>query len=115
MLDAPASHEAPPPHAPVHDYQHHRHRDPPTDPTPEEPPPSYDDTTALIGAPPGYGTFRPYADGSSTASSEVETTDRSLPECVGQVLVVFIFVSLMYGFWKAINVPDESPVTSWLG
>jgi hypothetical protein len=60
-------------------------------------------------APPGYGTFRPYADESSIASSEVESTDRALPEWFGQALVVFVFLCLIYGFYEFITAPDDTP------
>ena len=68
----------------------------------------------MSSAPPGYGTFRHYTDDSSMASSEVETTDRALPEWVGQFLVVFIFLCLIYGFWKFVNSPDM-PNGEWPG
>jgi hypothetical protein len=60
-----------------------------------------------MGAPPGYGTFTPYTDDSSIISSEADNTDRALPEWVGQALVVFIFLSIVYGFWAFINAPDQ--------
>ncbi|KAF2679096.1 hypothetical protein K458DRAFT_408357 [Lentithecium fluviatile CBS 122367] len=82
---------------------------------PDEPPPSYDDAThsssspLLVGPPPDYGTYRAYPepDESSIASSEIETTDRSLPEWVGQLLVVGVFVGIIYGFWKMVNDPPD--------
>ncbi|PSN62363.1 hypothetical protein BS50DRAFT_638011 [Corynespora cassiicola Philippines] len=83
-------------------------------PPPDEPPPSYDDAThsastpLLVGPPPDYGTYRAYPepDQSSVASSDIEQSDRSLPEWVGQILVVFVFVAIIYGFWKLVNDPD---------
>ena len=86
-----------------------------TPPIPDEPPPSYDAATRLesapllAGPPPDYGAFRAYddADESSIASSEAETRDRSLPEWLGQALVVFMFVCIMYGFWRLITAPDR--------
>ncbi|KAF7681566.1 hypothetical protein GT037_000542 [Alternaria burnsii] len=104
MHDAQASHDPPPapppadafqPDLPPHEY-----------PPPDEPPPSYHDAIGMTGAPPGYGTFRPYSEESSIASSEVESTHRALPEWFGQALVVFIFICLIYGFWEFINTPD---------
>jgi len=82
----------------------------------DDPPPSYEDTVGAIGAPPGYGTFPLYTEESSIASSEVESSDRALPEWVGQSLVVFVFISIIYGFWKFINTPDDlSPIDGWPG
>lgn len=81
-------------------------------PPPEDPPPSYDDATRssnaplLVGPPPDYGTaYRAYPepDTSSTASSDIERTNRSLPEWVGQALVVFCFVAIIYGFFSLAN------------
>ncbi|KAG9192464.1 hypothetical protein G6011_11198 [Alternaria panax] len=118
-----ASHD--PPSAPPPDTVHHHHNphphhhDPPAHmPPPEHPPhdelpPSYHDAVGMTGAPPGYGTFRPYSDGSSVASSQVESTHRALPEWVGQALVVFVFVCLIYGFWEFINTPDAP--SEWPG
>ncbi|KAH6859981.1 hypothetical protein CC77DRAFT_1091473 [Alternaria alternata] len=118
---APASHDPPPAPPPADTFQpdhHHHHHDPDHDhnspvhlppheyPPPDEPPPSYDDAVGMTGAPPGYGTFRPYSEESSIASSEVESTHRALPEWFGQALVVFIFICLIYGFWEFINTPD---------
>ncbi|KAF9701386.1 hypothetical protein EKO04_000813 [Ascochyta lentis] len=89
----------------------------PTSP-PEEPPPSYDDAThsssspLLVGPPPDYGAFRAYVDPdeSSEASSEVEGTDQSLQEWLGQAFGILAFVGFMYGFWRIINQPDiEGP------
>ncbi|CAO2656400.1 Nn.00g052030.m01.CDS01 [Neocucurbitaria sp. VM-36] len=105
-----ASQGEPPPAPPIDNYHHHHHHLPP-----DEPPPSYDDATGsasaplLVGPPPDYGAFRAYAepDESSIASSEVEATDRSLPEWVGQALVVFVFVTIIYGFYRIINAPDS--------
>jgi hypothetical protein len=80
-------------------------------PPPDYPPPSYDDATGpataplLAGAPPGYGTTFP--DQSSIASSEVEDSDTTLPEWLGQALVVLIFVSIIYGFLRIVNAPDR--------
>ncbi|KAH6872420.1 hypothetical protein BKA58DRAFT_400660 [Alternaria rosae] len=115
-----ASHDAPsaPPadtFASDHHHHHLSHHDPPVhvppheDPPYDEPPPSYDDAVGTTGAPPGYGTFRPYTDESSIASSEVESTHRALPEWFGQALVVFVFLCLIYGFWEFINAPDVPP------
>jgi len=106
---------APPPPADGNSDHHHHHHDPRAPSPPDYPPPSYDDATRsdaaplLAGPPPNYGAFRAYgdADESSIASSEVESADRTLPEWVGQALVVFVFVSIMYGFWKIINAPDN--------
>ncbi|KAL1800110.1 hypothetical protein ACET3X_000452 [Alternaria dauci] len=115
---APASHDpplAPPPadtSQPDHHHHHHHDHDPPIylppheNPPPDEPPPSYDDAVGMTGAPPGYGTFRPYTDESSIASSEVEPTQRALPEWLGQVLVVLVFICIIYGFCHFINTPD---------
>ncbi|KAH7085907.1 hypothetical protein BKA63DRAFT_560533 [Paraphoma chrysanthemicola] len=118
MHDHAPSEAAPP--LPVNDsnehhHHHHYHHGPRTPSPPDYPPPSYDDATRsetaplLAGPPPNYGAFRAYVDPdeSSIASSEVESADRSLPEWVGQALVVFLFVSIMYGFWKVINAPDS--------
>ncbi|KAF1843992.1 uncharacterized protein K460DRAFT_317036 [Cucurbitaria berberidis CBS 394.84] len=97
-----------PPAPQIDNYHHARH-----DPPPNYPPPSYDDATGspaallLVGPPPDYGAFRTYHDESSIASSEVEATDRSLPEWVGQALVVFVFVTIIYGFYRIINTPDS--------
>ncbi|KAF1839796.1 hypothetical protein BDW02DRAFT_593662 [Decorospora gaudefroyi] len=102
----PAPAEPPPP--PADSYQHHHpHAHDPH--PPDEPPPSYDDAIGNSAAPPSYGTFRPYTDESSIASSEVEPTDRALPEWFGQALVVFIFLCIIYGFWEFINAADELP------
>jgi hypothetical protein len=87
------------------------HIPPPDDPPPEYAPPSYDDAThsatapLLVGPPPDYGTYRAYPspDASSIASSEIEETSRSLPEWVGQALVVMCFVGIIYGFWRLVN------------
>ncbi|KAF2869082.1 hypothetical protein BDV95DRAFT_457828, partial [Massariosphaeria phaeospora] len=81
---------------------------------PDDPPPSYDDATRsstvplLVGPPPNYGTYEPYSepDASSVASSEIEQIDRSLPEWVGQAMVVLCFVGVIYIFWRFINDPD---------
>ncbi|KAH8724669.1 hypothetical protein GQ44DRAFT_772999 [Phaeosphaeriaceae sp. PMI808] len=84
----------------------------------EDPPPSYHEaiasTTAplLVGAPPDYGAFRAYPepDHSSIASSQVgysDRSDRTCSEWVGQALVVFVFVTIIYAFWKLINAPDH--------
>jgi len=105
----------PPPPPPSSD--HHHHYAPHDPPPPDYPPPSYDDATRsgtvplLVGAPPDYGAFRAYTepDESSLASSEVESTGRTLPEWVGQALVVVMFVSIIYGFWTVINAPDTDP------
>jgi hypothetical protein len=59
----------------------------------------------LAGAPPGYGTTFP--DQSSIASSEVEDTETTLAEWIGQALVVGIFIGIVYGFWRVINTPDR--------
>ncbi|KAF2242183.1 hypothetical protein BU26DRAFT_571411 [Trematosphaeria pertusa] len=93
--------------------QHAAYQFPPP-PPPDEPPPSYDDAThsssspLLVGPPPNYGTDQAYAEPaeSSVASSEIESTDRSLPEWVGQALVVIVFIGIIYGFWKLVNDPD---------
>ncbi|KAF2129877.1 hypothetical protein P153DRAFT_356554 [Dothidotthia symphoricarpi CBS 119687] len=86
---------------------------------PDEPPPSYDDATQsstaplLVGPPPDYGTYRAYSDPdpdleeSSVASSDTGRNDGSLPVWVGQALVVLVFVSIMYGFWRFITAPDD--------
>lgn len=87
---------------------------PPDDPPPAYAPPSYEDAThsstapLLVGPPTDYGTQRAYPsrDTSSVASSDIERTTRSLPEWVGQALVVFCFVGIIYGFWKLVNDPD---------
>ncbi|KAH7401419.1 hypothetical protein BKA66DRAFT_565059 [Pyrenochaeta sp. MPI-SDFR-AT-0127] len=106
-----AIHDNPP--APPTDDHHHHHIHIPHDLPPDYPPPSYDDATGsetaplLVGPPPDYGAFRAYSDASSMASSEVEATDRSLPEWVGQALVVFVFVVIIYGFYRVISVPDS--------
>jgi hypothetical protein len=95
-----------------HDEHHHHHHIIHTPPPPDDPPPSYDDATAsataplLLGAPPGYGTTFP--DQSSIASSDLDESDRSLPEWIGQALVVCVFVSITYGFWRIINAPNKS-------
>jgi hypothetical protein len=129
---AKASHDPPPPPPPVDDFQyHHHHHDPPVHlpphehpphheyPPSNEPPPTYDEAISNGAAPPGYGTFRPfrpYTDESSIASSEVESTDRALPEWFGQLLVVFIFLCLIYGFYEFITSPDDStPNYEWPG
>lgn len=106
--------DSPAPPTVDHDsHHHHHHDDTHHEPLPDYPPPSYDDATGsetaplLVGPPPDYGAFRAYSDASSLASSEVEATDRSLPEWVGQSLVVFVFVAIIYGFYKVINAPDS--------
>jgi hypothetical protein len=112
-IEAPAA--APPPAAiadPPHNHHHHdHHHDIHASPPPDYPPPSYDDATSsttaplLAGAPPGYGTTFP--DQSSIASSELEDAETTLPEWVGQALVVLVFVAITYGFWRIINAPDS--------
>jgi hypothetical protein len=37
----------------------------------------------------------------------VEATERTLPEWIGQIFVVIIFVAIIYGFWSVINAPDS--------
>ncbi|KAF2704206.1 hypothetical protein K504DRAFT_462779 [Pleomassaria siparia CBS 279.74] len=85
---------------------------------PDDPPPSYDDAThssytpLLVGPPPDYGTaYRAYPepDASSVASSDIERSNRSLPEWVGQALVVFCFVAIIYGFFSLVNDTDNLP------
>ncbi|KAL5121072.1 hypothetical protein ACEQ8H_000923 [Pleosporales sp. CAS-2024a] len=97
-------------HTPPATITHHPYHDMAPSPPPDYPPPSYNDATnassapLLAGAPPGYGTTFP--DQSSIASSELEDSDRLLPEWIGQALVVLVFVSITYGFWRIINAPD---------
>ncbi|KAF2018321.1 hypothetical protein BU24DRAFT_461271 [Aaosphaeria arxii CBS 175.79] len=87
---------------------------------PEEPPPSYDDAThsshspLLVGPPPDYGTYRAYPspDVSSVASSDIEGTSRSLPEWVGQAMVVLCFLGIIYGFWRVVNDPNFGGLSS---
>lgn len=93
---------------------------------PDEPPPSYDDATQsaatplLVGPPPGYGTHTAYSEHdpdleeSSVASSDIERSDASLSESIGQVLGMLIFFSIMYGFWRFINTPADPP-NGWFG
>jgi hypothetical protein len=96
---------------PPHEHPSHR-----THPPSDEPPPTYDEAIGSGAAPPpGYGTFRPYADESSVASSEVESTGRALPEWFGQLLVVFVFLCLIYGFYEFITTPDDTPNYYWPG
>ncbi|KAF2793679.1 hypothetical protein K505DRAFT_375166 [Melanomma pulvis-pyrius CBS 109.77] len=95
---------------------------------PDDPPPSYDDAThssitpLLVGPPPDYGTgyragpdyytgFRPgpVPGASSTASSDTEVTSRSLPEWVGQALVVFCFVFILSALFTLLNDSDGLP------
>ncbi|OCK86142.1 hypothetical protein K432DRAFT_399589 [Lepidopterella palustris CBS 459.81] len=92
-------------------YAHHHTRTPPH---PNELPPSYDDAThspsapLLVGPPPTYGTDQqayPEPDQSSI-SSELEDTTRTLPEWVGQGLVVLCFLGILYGLYKLVNDPD---------
>ncbi|USP73340.1 hypothetical protein yc1106_00614 [Curvularia clavata] len=78
----------------------------------DEPPPSYDDAVAISGAPPGYGTFTHFPEDSSIASSEVDSSDRALPEWLGQLLVVLIFLGLIYGFWRFVH-DDDMPDDGW--
>ncbi|KAF2122139.1 hypothetical protein BDV96DRAFT_640202 [Lophiotrema nucula] len=86
-------------------------------PPPDEPPPSYADAThsssspLLVGPPPNYGTYRAYTepDESSVSSSDIESTSRSLPEWVGQALVVLSFLFIIYCFWKLVNDTDGFP------
>ncbi|CAE7210179.1 hypothetical protein CFE70_009272 [Pyrenophora teres f. teres 0-1] len=120
MHDAGLVSHDPSPGPPVRTFVHNN--DVPFYPAPDDSlldddaPPSYEDTVGIVGAPPGYGTFRPYTEESSIASSEVESSDRALPEWVGQGLVVFIFISIIYGFWRFINAPDDlSPIGVWPG
>ncbi|ORX98612.1 hypothetical protein BCR34DRAFT_606885 [Clohesyomyces aquaticus] len=85
-------------------------------PPPDDPPPSYEDAThsssspLLVGPPPNYGTYRAYPepdpDPSSTASSDIEETTRSLPEWVGQAMVVLVFLAILYGFFRLVNDTD---------
>jgi hypothetical protein len=64
----------------------------------------------MAGPPPNYGTVRAYPelepDASSTASSDIEETTRSLPEWVGQALVVLVFLAILYGFFRLVNDTD---------
>jgi hypothetical protein len=87
----------------------------PDDPLPAYDPPSYDDATRsstapLLSGPPvySYGTYRAYPEPEyhSEASSDIEETTRSLPEWVGQALVVFAFLAIIYGFWEFVHDAD---------
>jgi hypothetical protein len=111
---APASYDPPsaPPVDTFHDHHHHDDLLPDEPPYLRDPPPSYDDAVAISGAPPGYGTFGHYTEDSSIASSEVEPTDRALPEWLGQLLVVLIFLCLIYGFWQFVH-GDDLPDGGW--
>jgi hypothetical protein len=112
LMDSANNPQADVPAPPAIDHHQQQHHDVHNSPPPDYPPPSYADATnsssapLLAGAPPGYGTTFP--DQSSIASSELEDTDRSLPEWIGQALVVFVFVSITYGFWRIINAPERS-------
>lgn len=52
-----------------------------------------------------YGTYRAFPDleAQSDTSSDIEESSRSLPEWVGQALVVFVFLSIIYGFWEFVH------------
>ncbi|OAL46205.1 hypothetical protein IQ07DRAFT_603583 [Pyrenochaeta sp. DS3sAY3a] len=101
-------------HDPVHNthehHDHHRHHhSPPHDSPPNYPPPPYEEgppetNPLLIGQPPDYGAFDRF---SSQASSEIQETERSLPESAGQMIVVFVFVAIIYAFYRVINAPDD--------
>lgn len=83
-------------------------------PPPEEPLPSYDDaihsstSPLLVGPPPDYGAFRAYVDPdeSSEASSDADDTEQYLPERIGQVFTMCMFVGILYLFWNIIAQPD---------
>lgn len=62
-----------------------------------------------------YGTQGGFPDleAGSYASSDVEESSRSLPEWVGQALVVFIFLSIIYGFWEYVIHSDSDPLDGW--
>jgi hypothetical protein len=55
-----------------------------------------------------YGTHRAYPepDFHSEVSSDIEETTRSLPEWVGQALVVLAFLTIIYGFWEFVHDTD---------
>jgi hypothetical protein len=67
-----------------------------------------------VGPSLNYGTNRAYPDleAATEASSDIEETTRSLPEWVGQALVVIVFLSIIYGFWEFVHDidPDDYPV-----
>ncbi|KAF2196133.1 hypothetical protein GQ43DRAFT_476599 [Delitschia confertaspora ATCC 74209] len=86
---------------------------------PDEPPPSYDEATHSSSAPllvgpqqNTYGTYRAYPgpETASPASSVIQDTTRTLPEWVGQALVVLCFLAILYGFYNLVSDPD-----AWLG
>ncbi|KAF2751671.1 hypothetical protein M011DRAFT_472999 [Sporormia fimetaria CBS 119925] len=87
---------------------------PPDEPPPPYDPPSYDDATRsstaplLVGPPLDYGTHRAYPDleTGSLGSSDIEESSRTLPEWVGQALVVFVFLAIIYGFWEFVHDTD---------
>ncbi|KAF2501628.1 hypothetical protein BU16DRAFT_534279 [Lophium mytilinum] len=92
-------------------------------------PPSYADATQsetaplLSGPPPTYGTHErvypspPASVHSSATSSAHEAGIRSLPEWVGQALVVLCFLGILYAFWRVIEEEGEEPFTTerWKG
>ncbi|KAF1920433.1 hypothetical protein BDU57DRAFT_534211 [Ampelomyces quisqualis] len=110
MMHGHAPVEAPAP-APPTTIEHHHHHDIHPSPPPDSPPPSYDDATSsasaplLVGAPPGYGTTFP--DQSSVVDSELDESDRSIPEGLGQVVVIIVLLSITYAFWRIISAPDR--------
>ncbi|KAF2731096.1 hypothetical protein EJ04DRAFT_567185 [Polyplosphaeria fusca] len=86
-------------------------------PPPDEPPPSYEIAThsaaspLLVGPPPNYGTYSAYSEPeeSSIASDDNDMNSRTLPEWVGQMLVVISFLAIIYGFWRLVNEPERLP------
>ncbi|EUC30541.1 hypothetical protein COCCADRAFT_103674 [Bipolaris zeicola 26-R-13] len=118
---APASYDPPSTPPRVDASDHHDNDDPHEPPIHlfldeplhhDEPPPSYDDAIATSGAPPDYGTFSHFLEESSIASSDMDPTDRALPEWLGQLLVVFVFLCLIYGFWRFVH-SDDMPDGEW--
>ncbi|KAF1970355.1 hypothetical protein BU23DRAFT_211328 [Bimuria novae-zelandiae CBS 107.79] len=112
---ATPAHDPPPAwQPPAHDHPIHHdpppgHHDPPGyHDGPDVPPPSYDDATnpLLGGVPPtySYGTWQE-RDDSSTASTEIEPSDTTLHEWVGNIVVVSFFVAIIYGFWSMLYDP----------
>ncbi|KAL6709427.1 hypothetical protein ACN47E_001362 [Coniothyrium glycines] len=100
-------------HDGTHNHHHHQHHH--DHHMPDDPPPSYDDAIGsgtaplLVGPRSNYGAFRTFSDVSSTASSETEATGQTLTEWIGQALVVFVFIVIIYGFWQFINEPTSGP------
>ncbi|KAF2277545.1 uncharacterized protein EI97DRAFT_457548 [Westerdykella ornata] len=86
----------------------------PNEPPPAYDPPSYEEATRsssaplLVGPNLGYGTYQAYEDleANSVASSNIEESTRSLPEWVGQALVVIVFLAIIYMFWEFVHDAD---------